>query len=160
VVFVPELKKKVLPCATGATHYFVVPASPLKLRVIVRNRKGTPVPNAACELTVEGTIYKLRTNGDGMIEQPIPATAKAGMLCVPELQIEAPVQIGHLDPLDERPGLLGRLRNLGYYRASMEEVDEDELKSAVEEFQCDFGLKVDGDAGPKTQAKLKEIHGC
>jgi len=31
--------------------------------------------------------------------------------------------------------------------------------SAVEEFQCDNGLTVDGDCGPNTQAKLKEVHG-
>jgi hypothetical protein len=32
--------------------------------------------------------------------------------------------------------------------------------SAVEEFQCDHGLGVDGKCGPATQAKLKQIHGC
>ena len=32
--------------------------------------------------------------------------------------------------------------------------------SAVEEFQCDHGLGVDGKCGPATQAKLKQVHGC
>jgi hypothetical protein len=32
--------------------------------------------------------------------------------------------------------------------------------SAVEEFQCDHGLVVDGKCGPTTQAKLKQVHGC
>lgn len=43
--------------------------------------------------------------------------------------------------------------------------DEEEEKkalflSAVEEFQCDHGLAVDGKCGPATQAKLKQVHGC
>ena len=32
--------------------------------------------------------------------------------------------------------------------------------SAIEEFQCDHGLVVDGKCGPATQAKLKQVHGC
>jgi LysM repeat protein len=32
--------------------------------------------------------------------------------------------------------------------------------SAVQEFQCDQGLTVDGICGPQTQAKLKQVHGC
>ena len=36
----------------------------------------------------------------------------------------------------------------------------DQFRSAVEEFQCDQGLTVDGKCGPITQAKLKQAHGC
>ena len=35
-----------------------------------------------------------------------------------------------------------------------------EFEMAVEEFQCDQGLKVDGICGPQTQAKLKKLYGC
>ena len=38
--------------------------------------------------------------------------------------------------------------------------DEYARRSAYEEFQCDHGLEVDGDPGPKTLAKLVEIHGA
>ncbi len=34
------------------------------------------------------------------------------------------------------------------------------FQSAVEEFQCDYHLTVDGVCGPMTRAKLLEIHGC
>jgi len=37
---------------------------------------------------------------------------------------------------------------------------EQQFRSAVEEFQCDQGLTVDGICGPQTQAKLKQVHGC
>jgi hypothetical protein len=34
------------------------------------------------------------------------------------------------------------------------------FRSAVEEFQCNHGLSVDGKCGPITQAKLKSVYGC
>lgn len=37
---------------------------------------------------------------------------------------------------------------------------QEQFRSAVEEFQCDHGLTVDGICGPITQAKLKQVHGC
>jgi LysM repeat protein len=37
---------------------------------------------------------------------------------------------------------------------------DQQFLSAVEEFQCDQGLTVDGICGPQTQAKLKQVHGC
>jgi peptidoglycan hydrolase-like protein with peptidoglycan-binding domain len=37
---------------------------------------------------------------------------------------------------------------------------QQQFRSAVEEFQCDHDLTVDGICGPTTQAKLKQVHGC
>ena len=44
--------------------------------------------------------------------------------------------------------------------AKKEEENKALFLSAVEEFQCDHGLVVDGKCGPTTQAKLKQVHGC
>ncbi len=54
-------------------------------------------------------------------------------------------------------GQQARLDNLGYFAS---DGDDDAFKSAVEEFQCDNSLTVDGDCGPATQAKLKQVYGC
>ena len=70
------------------------------------------------------------------------------------------MKIGDLDPIEEQSGQRARLANLGYYLASGSDIDEEELKSAVEEFQCDFGLVVDGICGSNTQKKLLKEHGC
>ena len=35
-----------------------------------------------------------------------------------------------------------------------------QIRSAVEEFQCDHGLSVDGEVGPKTQRALVDAHGA
>jgi peptidoglycan hydrolase-like protein with peptidoglycan-binding domain len=70
------------------------------------------------------------------------------------------LKVGDLDPVVEVPGQIERLNNLGYFAGVVGKNDDTAFHSAVEEFQCDFGLKVDAICGPKTRAKLQEIHGC
>jgi N-acetylmuramoyl-L-alanine amidase len=70
------------------------------------------------------------------------------------------LHIGELDPVDTFSGQQARLNNLGYFPGSSDQDDDPQFLSAAEEFQCDHGLTVDGKIGPKTQAKLKQVHGC
>ena len=67
--------------------------------------------------------------------------------------------IGHLDPVEEKSGQLARLTSLGYYDGPKEAPD-DQFQSAVEEFQCEHQLPVNGLCNAQTQAKLMQIHGC
>ena len=75
------------------------------------------------------------------------------------MDLVVPLKIGHLDPVEHSSGQVGRLANLAYYRLPVEPVDKAEFLSAVEEFQCEQGLTVDGICGSATQAKLKQVHG-
>jgi peptidoglycan hydrolase-like protein with peptidoglycan-binding domain len=52
-----------------------------------------------------------------------------------------------------------RLNNLGYRAGDTTDANDSAFKSAVEEFQCDYALAVDGICGPNTQGKLKDVHG-
>lgn len=52
-------------------------------------------------------------------------------------------------------GQSGRLTNLGYFSGDVNQPEPADFKSAVEEFQCDHGLAVDGICGPITQASLR-----
>ncbi len=95
-------------------------------------------------------------------------------------------KIGFLDPVDEKSGWIARLVNLGYLDLEPEHLDKSllheldtpltveraheldpptrkiklKILSAVQRFQLDENLSVDGICGPNTQAKLKEVHGC
>jgi N-acetylmuramoyl-L-alanine amidase len=160
VLFIPDKQPKIEQRSTTEMYTFKLKLTPLKLSVVVRGRDGKPLPDTDVVLELDGETFNLKTDGDGKIERPISPDTVGGTLKVPSLQIESPIRIGHLDPVDELSGKAGRLANLGYYRGPFDPVDEAELASAVEEFQCDHGLAIDGDCGPQTQAKLKEIHGC
>lgn len=163
-LYIPDKQEKIESGATGQRHRFRLTLQPLKLRIVVKDLNDQPVTNTSCQLHIEGEIYKLTTDSQGLIEQEIPRIAERGKLTIqdPEnaMDMEVPIQIGHLDPVEEVSGQVARLNNLGYKAGKLESPDPEQLRSAIEEFQCDHGLAVDGICGPQTQAKLKEIHGC
>lgn len=148
-----------MPGATTKRHTFKLGKAPLKLRLVLRDFDNEPIADTECELEIEGAKYKLKTDADGLIEHDVEPTAEEGRLVVPSLDMEVPVKIGHLDPHDEETGWLGRLINLGYGGDRLGTTTEEDLRSDVEEFQCDRGLKVTGILDDATKAKLKDAHG-
>ena len=149
---------------TDATHRFKVTGRRLVLRLVLEDMYEKPVANAPCQLFVEGEKQDLTTDGKGKIEVTIPPTAEQGLLLVKSKEtavdeIAIPVKIGHLDPVEEITGQKARLANLGYYVGAIDEAENADFRLAVEEFQCEHGLTVDGVCGPATRAKLKTAHG-
>jgi len=73
-----------------------------------------------------------------------------------------------LDDVESDSGVISRLNNLGYFAGSpvddaMEQTPPDsqrQVRSALEEFQCDHGLTVLGIINNETRTRLLEIHGC
>lgn len=157
-LFIPDKLFKKETCATAKRHRFQIKAQTVMLRLVLRDLNSEPIANTPCKLEVEGKVYQLATKGDGMIEQLIPKTAESGRLTFRQFVI--PLKIGHLDPVEEISGWRARLNNLGYNAGNSDDLKDPQLLSAVEEFQIDYGLEVDGVCGPQTQAKLKEVHGC
>jgi N-acetylmuramoyl-L-alanine amidase len=164
-LFIPDKGEKEESRSTEQRHRFQVKKPKLKLRLVLEDIYEKPIANAKCELTVEGETHQTTTNGKGQVEQEIPATAEHALLVIKDAETPVkdeaiPIKIGHLDPVEEFSGQKARLNNLGYYAGPLEERDEMLFRLAVEEFQCEHGLKVDGVCGSQTQAKLKEAHGC
>ena len=164
-LFIPDKAGKDEEAATDQKHTYVAKTSKNMLRLILEDLYGNPIANAKCELQVEGKVFEIVSGADGKIEHEIPATAQNAELVVKEgdtalKNVKLDVKIGHLDPVEGESGQKARLSNLGYYLGRLDVDNPAKFRSAVEEFQCDNGLKVDGDCGPKTQAKLKQVHGC
>jgi len=158
VLYIPEKQEKIVNRATGAVHVFQVNIQPLELRLVVKDCNRLPRKNVPCILTVDGVTETLTTDGDGLIHKFIPRTSQKGSVKIDGVEI--PLKVGHLDPIDEYSGQAARLNNLGYDAGDPEHPDDDRFESAVEEFQCDNNLAVDGTCGAQTQAKLKDVHGC
>jgi hypothetical protein len=135
-----------------------VQSQKIMLRLVLRDLNSEPIANTPCKLEVEGSSYQLTTDGKGMIEQLIPKTAESGKLSFRQFVI--PIKIGHLDPPEALAGWRARLNNLGYNAGTSDDPKDPLVVSAVEEFQIDYGLQVDGICGAQTQGKLKEVHGC
>jgi N-acetylmuramoyl-L-alanine amidase len=160
VIFIPDCQDKEESGATGQKHRFELSVAKNQLRLILEDLYGNRIGNARCELHVNGTVFNVTSMADGKIEQQIPIDAQEAELIVTDGDtslkgVKLNVQIGHLDPVEERSGQKARLSNLGYYLGRLEDDDDLQFRCAVEEFQCDNGLQVDGDCGPKTQSNPK-----
>ena len=158
VVVVPEKETKEEGGAVEQRHRFRTHRGTTSLRLVLHDEVDAPIADQPCTLVVGERSFKLTTDGDGLIAQVIPVGEETGSLLLGEQVL--PLRIGHLDPLTEVSGQRARLNNLGYHAGEADGAEDPDFLSAVEEFQCDHRLTVDGKCGPKTQAKLKDIHGC
>ena len=166
VVFIPDLEHREEARSTDQRHEFVLSRPVLKLRITLEDQFEKPIAGTPCVLVVDSDSKELTTDGKGKLELEVPPSAKQGVLIIrdskqtPHAEIPIPIKIGHLDPVEEITGQQARLKSLGYLFGEVDGKESDDFESAVEEFQCDHHLTVDGKCGPQTQAKLKQAYGC
>jgi N-acetylmuramoyl-L-alanine amidase len=157
-VHIPDKELKVESGATGRRHTFRTPLQRLHLKVLMKDHEDTAIASTPLKLDVEGSVKSLTTDPEGKAEREILKTSENGTLTITDFEI--PLKIGHLDPVDKLSGQKARLNNLGYDAGDVAGPEDMKFKSAVEEFQCDNDLPVDGVCDPGTQGLLKDKHGC
>jgi len=157
-ITIPEKETKEDSGETENRHRFRSKGDRPQLLIIIKDARNQPLANTPYRLSLGSEIIDDTTNGEGLLEQEISPDADQAVLVIEGQELL--LKIGYLDPTDTLTGWRARLNNLGYKAGKVDGEENDELQSAVEEFQCDHGLKVDGIVGPKTQAKLEEVHGC
>jgi hypothetical protein len=164
-VYVPDLDTSGYQRSTDLQHKFQVQRTKVALVLVLEDMYENPIANAKCVLTVNGDAHQLTTDGSGKLQQEIPPDSHDAQLVIQHAQTPVEntvfsVKIGYMTPVTEVSGQLARLDNLGYVPGDGSEDRSEAFESAVEEFQCDHGLTVDGVCGPLTQAKLKQVYGC
>jgi Putative peptidoglycan binding domain/LysM domain len=164
-LYIPDRKEGEYSRNTDIKHRFLVRKRKPKLRLVLEDIYEKPIANAKCVLVLESGSRSVTTDGQGKIEQDISPNDHDALLIIQDTETafndtDIPIKIGNLDPVEEISGQIARLNNLGYFAGVIGEKDDDAFLSAVEEFQCDHGLQVDGDCGPATQSRLKQVHGC
>lgn len=163
-VFIPDRQVRQESRSTDQAHRFTARGRTLKLRVTLEDLYEKPIAGARCVLSLEGDIRRFTTDEAGRFEQVIDPEVRTAYLSIlddqtPYHDAQIAIKIGDLDPVEAMSGQIGRLNNLGYFAGDCDQPDPAAFQSAVEEFQCDHGLQVDGNCGPITQAKLKQVHG-
>lgn len=164
-VVIPDKAERSAEVATGAEHSFRVRLPRVHLRLHLRGRGGEPLADTRYEVEVGGQTLSGTTDGDGLLEEEVPADATSGRLRVfayeddPERSTDLELAIGHLDPVHEDDGARARLRNLGYpVRPGGDDGDGESLARAVRRFQKDHELEVSGALDDATLDKLQEVH--
>lgn len=153
----------VVDLGTDQVHTLLVPGVRM-VNVRLLDFMEEPLGDLFSELRVEGREVPGRTDPEGQVSFKISVAQSEshGLLVIDTDEFgyrrPLPVQLGEIPPADDPEGQRIRLDNLGYIP-----VDQPEpmvpSRWAIEEFQCEHGLYVDGDCGPMTQGKLVEVHG-
>lgn len=157
-VFIPEKEVKEEDAPTGKLSTFKVKIPKVMLRVVLHDEEGQPFASKAYKLEIDGQETEGETDGDGLVEAPIPVGAKGG-----KVEIEGhvfPLRIGHLDPLEELSGIQSRLANIGFDLGGERGTLGPGTAGALKWFQKIMGLEATGDLDDATRDKLKEKHFC
>jgi len=155
-IFVPD---KILKLETGVTakiHTFQVNEVPLFLRLRIRDLSENPVTSSPykLKLDMEDPARAGTTDGKGILLEKISPKVKEAKLdlqfTLPPAKKTAPpeieelhfdIKVGNLNPKTTLSGQQARLNNLGYFAGFAIE-DTEQLRWAIEEFQCDhMGMK-------------------
>lgn len=163
-VFIPDRVQLVFERLTDASHDFRAQVDTLKVTFRLLGIDGLPRKNAKVRIRVEGPEtdgasqqfeQQLVTDGDGNVSVDIATHVDSGSIEIDD--VEYPLRIGGMDPVETQAGVLQRLQNLGYLPLE-DEPDPTRLKLAIEDFQIDNDLPVTGERAD-IEAKLKAVYG-
>lgn len=153
---VPDPDPPAFEVPAGRRHGFRVPVSTLELRCRLLDAFGEPRADTQVKAFVDDVSHELATDGDGVLSVPIRATTEHVRLELADRIIE--LDVGRLDPIDTPTGLRDRLVGLGYLAGELAGDDPDDLRFAIELFQHDHGLPLDG-ASESVLAAIVEAFG-
>lgn len=159
VVHIPEREPREVEVATEARHTFRLKGVPAKLRLRLRTM-GQPLANLPYVLECGGQTITGTTDASGRIELFVPPNAPPGTLRVGEgehLRVYGLVPRA-LNPVSELDGMQSRLTNLGYYRGPLHGKLDAATVAALERFQRDHDLEVNGRADEATLSMLSDVH--
>lgn len=158
IVTLPAPIRREVSRATEQRHVFRLRTTQLKVRFRLERWQGRDAEEAPSQILIDAEPAELTEAGPATWEAPIEPQSDR-VVIVTEAS-DRLCRIGFLQPADTVPGYRERLNNLGYRAGDSDDETHLSLRSAVEEFQCDEGLAVDGVVGPKTRAALVKVHGC
>ncbi len=153
---VPDKKSKVESGATGRTHFFQVKMETLKVRVLFIATDKRPVRQLECTYDLDG-VKGGTTLVEGLFELEIPRTSENLRVTVGDREFH--LKVGGLDPEDETSGMLQRLTNMGYETGDSADPEDEFVRSAVEEFQVDHDMPVNGKLDAPTREAIMASHG-
>ena len=135
------------------------PLKPVFIRMrLLRN--GSAGANVAYTLTLDtGLVLNGSTDGDGRLEQKVPATAATAKLQFTDTGEIRNLVIGSPEPVDTLFGAQLRLKRLGLYHGTIDGRSSPLTVHALSAFQKAQGIDVTGKNDAPTQAALKKAYG-
>lgn len=160
-VHVPDAPPRVFEdMPTRREHRIVIELPVPTLRLALERPGGIPYATP-CIADLDDERVRISSDGDGELALELGPFTTAVALAFDRQALD--LAIAQLEPVETTRGWHARLENLGYQPGPLhrgEPSDPYAARSAVEEFQCDHGLTVDGVIGPHTRAALVRVHGA
>jgi len=159
IISIPEKQIKEVVGETEVRHRFRKEGQ-TKLRLQF-STSGEPRENQPYILEIDGKLIEGKTDGDGIVEESISATAKKGLIIIGKdgNKIEYRLDIAALDPADIASGAQARLKNLGFYKGKIDGKLSAGTKAALAQFQKHHGAEETNELDDATVSKLVEVHG-
>ena len=154
---VPTLELREVDRATEKRHRFRAELHPLVVRLGFLHWDGRAPESGPTSVLVDGKDVPFVKTAVG-ISFPVDAVSDRCTIRIGDGEVS--MRVGFLQPAATVAGQRERLTNLGYDAGESDKDSDIQLRSAIEEFQCDHGLVVDGKCGPNTQKVLVHVHGC
>jgi len=153
-LFIPDIEANPVNCATGSKHSFVKKGVPAKMKIQFL-LDDDPIANTIFTMSVDKVFWEEgNSDGDGYIEVEIPpASGECKVTLGPaDDRYVFNLELGSVDPINTKEGVMKRLFNLGYG------VDVSEA-NAISAFQECQGLSVTGVIDTATEACVREVFG-
>lgn len=159
-VFIPDKRLKTDEKSSGHRHRFRRKGVPEILRIRFLDEDDDPRANIPYRMEIDGRLRHGAINEDGFLIEPIEPNTRLGRLFLgePDQEEEYQFRLGHLPPITTIEGVQARLTHLGYYHGEKTGVVDDDTRSALEDFQGNYDLKVTGEADSATCAILEGLH--
>lgn len=155
---IPERTRGEQALATGQQHKLVIHNLTALLRVRLQ-LDGEP-QSGAYVLEVGGLRLEGELDGDGQLEQTIPAAAVRGRLLLVERNEAIELLFGDLDPPNTPTGAVERLVNLGLFTDRSVRELSPEVRHVLLIVQREEGLEPSGELDDATADALVRWHGC
>ncbi len=162
VVHVPDAAPRVFKGLQTRRHHDLVVELPIpQVRVVLLRPGGVPFAGLQCTVSFDDQVERPTTDEHGCLQFEINPDTETVTLMFDLHIVE--LRVAHLQPVDTETGCVARLTNIGYAPGEVDgavAADAYALRSAVEEFQCDHGLDVDGVLSEETRQELVRVHGA
>jgi LysM repeat protein len=166
VLKIPDVDPVAHQVQTGKAYTFVVKRPRTVLRLALEVNEATNYELTCGDQTFSGSV-----SDASPFEHPIPVGATEAQLSIWPASAASPagkdapgarttwsLQVGHLNPIEEPSGVLGRLMNLGYYDGDLNQADEAARTGAVRRFQLASKLDATGQLDDSTRSALLKRH--
>ena len=168
-LFIPDRNEGTLSAPAGQRTRFRTHRSTERLEVTLRDYRGEPLRNTACELTIDGATTSATTDATGKLERTLAPTVQDVRLTIAGITLI--LGVGQLNPMNDADdgglsGVKGRLYNLGYYNGPIHSDGDgdgelgDATAEAIRAFQRDNALPETGEVSQPLKDKLTEKYGA